>query len=201
MAATKWTTANLAKAVVRAMSEGSFVTVVSGDHGPASFMNQLMHAIQQGISGHQHTETSADTDSLNTGDARQLTSAELTATLAALVQGTPGFVVGAEGGDIINVSCQLKDCNGVNLAAAHVVQAWLSDTAGAAVTADPPSGAVAIGAAGTVIAEHTAKTHLVVATNAAGLFDLNIAEAGVDTWYLNVEYAGKVFSSAAITFA
>lgn len=118
-----------------------------------------------------------------------------------LTQGTPTITVGSESGDVINVAVQLKDAAGENVASAHVVRAWLSDSAGGEVTSTAPSGSVAIGTNGVVIAEHTAKTHLVVAGNASGQFDINITEAGARTWYLNLEYQGKLFSSAAITFA
>jgi hypothetical protein len=123
-----------------------------------------------------------------------LTAADLAAALAALIQGTPTFTVGAEAVDVINIAVQLKDSNGVALAAKHVVRAWLSDTAGAALSGTPPSGTVVIGTNGVIVASLTAKTHLVIITDASGRFDLNITEAGVKSFFLNVEYQGKHFS-------
>lgn len=130
-----------------------------------------------------------------------VTAAKLAAALVALIQGTPAFTVGAEATDVINVSCQLKDANAVAIAAAHVLRVWLSDAAGGALCAAAPSGTVVIGTNGVIVDSHVAKTHLVVATSAAGLFDLNITEVGAKTLYVNVEYQGKVFTSGAVTFA
>ena len=144
---------------------------------------------------YKNTGTKASPTWTEIGDSALATA------IQALVQGTPTFTVGVEGGNKINVAVQLKDAAGSALAAKHVVRAWLSDTAGAAVTNTAPSGAVAIGTKGVVIASKTAKTHLAIASAVDGIFDLDITEAGVATWYLNIEYAGKLFSSGAITFA
>lgn len=125
---------------------------------------------------------------------------ELTNALAALIQGTPDFTVGAEAANVISVTVQLKDCDATNLGAAHVVQAWLSNAAGGAVTGTAPSGAVSA-TTGTIIREWTSKTHMALASDSSGVIVLSIEEAGAATWYLNVEYQGKLFSSGAITFA
>lgn len=112
------------------------------------------------------------------------------------------FTVGAEtGGDTIAVTVQVVDANGDDLAAAYSFRAWLSDTALAAVTADPPSGGTSA-TTGTILVEYTANVDMEVVTNASGVFVLASVEAGVDTWFLNVRLPnGLVVSSAAITFA
>lgn len=114
--------------------------------------------------------------------------------LGAAVPGTPSFTVGEEASDVINVAVQLKDAKGANVAAKTVVRAWLSDTSGAALSASAPSGTVVIGTNGVIIASLTAKTHLIIITNATGQFDLNITEAGAKSYHLNIEVDGKHFS-------
>lgn len=128
------------------------------------------------------------------------TAAKLADALAALIQGSPSFTVGAEAADVITVTVQLKDADATNLAAATLCQVWLSDTAGAAVTGTAPSGAVTV-TTGTLKSSITAKTDLWVASNASGAIVITIEEAGARTWYLNLEFQGKVSSSGAITFA
>lgn len=129
-----------------------------------------------------------------------VTPQKLSAPLAAAIQGTPAFTIGVETANIIRVTVQLKDSNGVNLAVPCVCRAWLSDAAGGAVTAVAPSVGTVIGTVGIVIDSIAANKHLIVASNASGVFDLDVKEAAAKTWYLNIEYAGKLFSSGAITF-
>ena len=112
------------------------------------------------------------------------------------------FTVGGEVSDVINVALQVVDSGGIALAQQLSFLAWLSDTAGAAVTASAPSVGTAIGTDGVIIVEHTAETLMELLTDADGVLDLDIEEAGVDTWYLNVRLpGGSIVSSGAITFA
>jgi hypothetical protein len=120
--------------------------------------------------------------------------------LSGLSPSTPTITVGAEVGTTINVAVQLKDAAGVNVAGKTVCRVWLSDTAGAAVTSTAPDGAVAIGTNGVLIHSHTAKTHLVVCSSATGAFDLNFTHSGSKTYFLNLEYQGRLYSSSAVTF-
>jgi hypothetical protein len=126
---------------------------------------------------------------------------KLDGTAGALLQGAPTFTIGAEAADVIAVAIQLKDAKGQALPAAHVAQAWLSDAAGGAATATSPSGAVAAGANGLVVRELSPKVHLVLATNGAGQVDLSITHTGARTWYLNLEWGGRLYSSGPISFA
>ena len=62
------------------------------------------------------------------------------------------FVIGAEGGDAINVGIQLKDADGVDLAVRGMVKAYLSDdAAGDSLAAAAPSGGCAIGTDGVLV--------------------------------------------------
>lgn len=112
------------------------------------------------------------------------------------------FTVGVEATNVINVALQVVDAEGVDLDQQLSFLAWLSDTAGAALTATAPSGGTAVGTNGTIIVEHTAETLLELLTDANGAIDLDITEVGIDTWYLNVRLpGGAIVSSGAITFA
>jgi len=120
----------------------------------------------------------------------------------ALLMGAPAFTVGVEsGGNVINVAVQLKDSQGVNLAYSAVVQVWLSDTAGAALSGTPPSSTVVIGTNGVLVASYTAKTHLLIRSNTSGQFDLNITEAGAKSFYINVDTGQGAYFSQQATWA
>lgn len=113
------------------------------------------------------------------------------------------ITVGAEAGNVINVSIQLKaDKNRINLAARRVLDIYLADAAtGAAIIATAPSSGIAIGTSGAVLASVVANKYLKVVSTAAGLIDFNITEAGAKTLYLVVVMPnGRQVVSGAITF-
>ncbi len=111
------------------------------------------------------------------------------------------IVVGVEVPNVINVTLQAVDGQGVALAQQLSFLAWLSDTAGAAATAAAPSVGTSIGTNGVIIIEHTAEILFELLTDADGALDLDIEEAAADTWFLNVRLpGGAIVSSAAITF-
>lgn len=112
------------------------------------------------------------------------------------------FTVGVEGGDVINVALQVVDAEGADLAAAKSFLAWLSDTAGAEPTTTAPSAGTIIGTDGFIVYEPLADIVLELLTDSDGVLDLDIEEAGVDTWFLNVRLPdGSIVTSATITFA
>lgn len=112
------------------------------------------------------------------------------------------FTVGTEALDVINVAGQVVDANGDDVAQAYMLQMWLSDAPGGAVAAAAPSGGIAIGTDGTIVSESIADQEFLLATEADGDFDIDITEAGADTWYLNARMPdGSIVSSDAITFA
>lgn len=115
--------------------------------------------------------------------------------------GTPTFVVGAEAGNIIRVTVQLKDAAGENVSGVHCVHAWLSDMSKGTVSGTPPVNGSAIGTAGIIMYEFTAELHMFVLTNATGAFDLDVWHIGARTWYLCVEFGGAVYASGALTFS
>jgi hypothetical protein len=111
------------------------------------------------------------------------------------------IIVGVEVPNVINVTLQVVDAQGIALALQLAFLAWLSDTAGAAVTSSAPSVGTSIGTDGVIIVEHTAETLFELLTDDDGALDLDIEEAAADTWFLNVRLpGGAIVSSAAITF-
>lgn len=116
--------------------------------------------------------------------------------------GTPAFVIGAQAGDVINVGIQLKDSAAADLAVRGALFAYLSDDAnGDSVAGTAPDGGVAIGTDGVAIPIVAGKAFQLV-SEADGDIDLNITEAGADTWYLILVMPdGKLVASNAITFA
>lgn len=138
---------------------------------------------------------------LNAENHFSIGGVEITA-LANSVLGA-SFVIGSEtGGNTINVGIQLEDADGNALAARASVYAYLSDDAdGDSIAATAPSGGVAIGTDG-IIDEVTAGKSFFLHSEADGDIDIDIVEAGADTWYLVVVLTnGLHVVSGAITFA
>ena len=132
-------------------------------------------------------------------DDLAVTAAKLAAPLAALIQGTPTITVGAEVADVINVAVQLKDVDGTNLAAEHLCTVWLSDAPKG--TWGTPPDSLAVGTNGIIqFQPKDAVPWYMISSNATGQFDLDIGWNEEGTFYLNLEYGGKIFASAAITF-
>lgn len=135
------------------------------------------------------------------GTALSTTAAEVNA-----LDGAPldvDFTIGTEqGGNTINVGIQLNDADGNALATRASVFAYLSDDAnGDSIAATAPSGGVAVGTDGLAIPVVADKAFQLV-SEADGDIDLDIVEAGADTWYLIVVLPnGKLAASGAITFA
>jgi hypothetical protein len=114
--------------------------------------------------------------------------------------GAPTIVVGAEGGNVINVAVQLKDSAGVDLAVRGAVFAYLSDDANGDSVAGTAPDTVAIGTDGLAIPLVAGKAFQLV-SEADGDIDVDITNAGADTWYLILAMPdGKLVASDAITF-
>jgi hypothetical protein len=115
---------------------------------------------------------------------------------------TVGFVVGTEAANVINVACTVSDFTGTTMAEASSLSWYLaSDATGLVRDTTAPSVGTSIGTNGS-LTEYVAQLSGMVTTTAAGLFDLDIEEAGVATWYLVcVMPDGSLQVSSAITFA
>jgi len=109
---------------------------------------------------------------------------------------------GTQVGSAIPVTVQLKDENGKNLAQIAVVDVYLSGVAGAtAIVGTAPTGGVAAGASGAVLAAVVAGKYLRCVTDAAGKLILTLTDSGTPTFYAAaVMPDGSVVVSAAITF-
>lgn len=141
------------------------------------------------------------TDEINILDGVTSTAAELN-----LLDNQPAsitFVVGAEGSDVINVSGQVKDAAGADMATATALKFYLADdAAGLDPSTSAPAEGIAIGADGALI-ESVANLSGTLITEADGDFDIDISNATTTpTFYLVVVLPnGSLAISDAITFA
>jgi hypothetical protein len=138
---------------------------------------------------------------LNIMDGVTATAAEINASADNQVEGAT-IAVGAEAGDVINVTVQLTDAAGADIAFRGAVPFYMSDDAnGDSIAAAAASAGIAIGTDGLMI-EWTANLAGLLVSEADGDIDIDIGEAGVATWYLIVVLPnGKLVASSAITFA
>ena len=98
-----------------------------------------------------------------------------------------------------NVSIQLKDLKGTNMACVTAARVWLSATAAGAVGL-LPSGNETV-QQGVQLHTVVAKGHWIWLSTATGTIAFRINNTTTPrTYYVNVEVNGKVFSSNAILF-
>lgn len=116
---------------------------------------------------------------------------------------TSTITVGTEAGDAIDVTIQLKDAFGVNIARVCSVECWLSsDATTGAVDSDTLTAVTAT--TGSIVAEHTDDLYFKCVTNASGQLVLHIADTDdEDPNYLWVDFPAdaRVLVSGAINFA
>ncbi|MEY4760318.1 MAG: hypothetical protein RLZZ200_174 [Pseudomonadota bacterium] len=120
-----------------------------------------------------------------------------------LIFGTPTLTVSAEGdgaANAIDVTIQLKDYAGANLAAKAMVTVWVSDTAGGAPSAVAPTGGTSA-VTGVFLKEYTTDVLLDAVSDASGVVKVRLTDVGTPTFYVNVATGAIVTSSAACTFA
>lgn len=113
------------------------------------------------------------------------------------------MTIGAEtGGNTINVAIQFKNDNAIDCGERVSCFAYLSDDAnGDSVAATAPSGGVAVNTDGVVVPVVAGKAFHFI-SEADGDLDIDIVEAGADTWYLVLVMPdGGLLVSDAITFA
>jgi hypothetical protein len=114
--------------------------------------------------------------------------------------GLPLLTAGAEAADAIQVTIQVRDFAGNNLAERREITVILTDTQYGAETATAPDTGVTIDT-GTVRKELTAGKQWRLLTDASGVAQLTISHAaGAATWYVEAALNGRVGSVAA-TFA
>ena len=113
------------------------------------------------------------------------------------------MTVGTEAANVINVAVQLIDWDNSNpLDERAQVGFYMSDdAAGDSIAASAASVGIAIGTDGLMI-EWTANLAGMLVSEIDGDIDIDIEEAGVDTWYLILVMPdGRLVASDAITFA
>ncbi|MEX2450917.1 MAG: hypothetical protein WD407_08695 [Rhodospirillales bacterium] len=114
----------------------------------------------------------------------------------------PAVVVGEQESTAINVTIQLKDAAGNDLAVRGSVYAYLSDDdAGDSITGTAPDGGAAIGTDGVLIPAVADKAFRLV-SESDGDIDVTFTESSTGTWYLILVMPdGTLVASDAITFA
>lgn len=138
------------------------------------------------------------------GSAGPLSELNLGVALAAL-RPTASIAVGSESSNTITVTITLKDANGVTLDPGEIrsfydLEIWLSDAVDGWETGTVPSGGLSV-STGTQEVVLTAGKRLRVASDANGVIGIDVAETGVNTWYLAVVINDQtVVYSPAITF-
>jgi hypothetical protein len=128
-----------------------------------------------------------------------VTAAKLSSVLQDLLP-TCTIQVGGEVSDNIDVTVQLQDANGNNLAQECVVRLWVGDSAGGGECATAPSGGLSV-PTGTLLNTLTADKHLNVISDANGTIVLRLADTGTPTYYVMAEFDGRITASSAVTFS
>jgi hypothetical protein len=124
--------------------------------------------------------------------------------LAALAQPpdapTVDFTVGAEAGNAIVVSGQIKKY-AVNADQRMLITCWLSSDANGDTLATDP-GTLVAGTNGTILVEITSNLVFLMVTEANGSFDVNIGHVSTSGFYLNVALpGGRVVTAPIAQFA
>jgi len=107
--------------------------------------------------------------------------------------------VGVEASNHIDVSIQVLDAQGNDLADYRVLEVWLSDTDDGWETATAPDGGISV-ETGTAFDVVTAGKRIRVKTDNAGLAVVRVSETGTPTWYMGIRIQDKAFYSDEITF-
>ena len=128
-----------------------------------------------------------------------VSAAKLSATLQDQIP-TCTIQVGNEASDAIDVTVQLKDAAGNNLAEKNLARLWVGDSAKGGACATAPSGGLSV-QTGTLLNTMTADKHLNVISDGNGAIVLRITDTGTPTYYLMAEFDGKIVASPAITFS
>ncbi len=110
------------------------------------------------------------------------------------------IAVGTESGNNIDVTLQMKDAAGDDLAERRFARVWLSDTAPGGVSGSIPNGGFSV-LTGTKADDYGPGVHMLAMSDANGVLVLRITPSGAATWYLVAEIGGRVFVSSALTYS
>lgn len=120
--------------------------------------------------------------------------------VTALAGPVVDFTIGAEAGNVIRVTVQIKTLGGVDIAQRAGMRIWAADSAWAGASGDPPSGGIAAGTKGFIALTAAGGTFMLCVTDENGTLELDFTESGADTWYLHAVCDGRPYVSGAITF-
>lgn len=117
----------------------------------------------------------------------------------ALITAAPG----AAGSNISNVTIQMQDNDGNNVAQSDVIDVWLSDAAsGQGLTGTTASGGIAAAAGGgAILSVGTTSKSLQAQPNTSGAFVLAITDTAKTGFYVAAAIAGRPFVSAQMVSA
>lgn len=110
----------------------------------------------------------------------------------------PSFAIGTENANIIRVGVQLKDVAGAPLDHQAVVRVFTSTLIPGAASAVNTS--AAISTQGTILQTEVTRAFWTILTNDGGYFDLLLGHTVAATFYLNIIWLDRLYTSPAITF-
>jgi len=137
-----------------------------------------------------------------TPDDGSVTAAKLDDALAAILPGSVIFSISpmSPGAYLCNVSIQLKDAKGNNIAAPTEVRLWLSDTPGGKVASILPNNAEVV-SAGVQLYTYVSYGHWAWLSNKSGVIAFTLINTAFPrTYYINVSINGRVYTSPSIEF-
>lgn len=111
-----------------------------------------------------------------------------------------GYTIAAEVANARDITIQVKDIQGNNLAEVRALEIWLADATNGWETGTAPSGGITV-QTGVAMNVPTTNKRLRVMTNSSGVAVIRITESGTRTWYMACKVGAKPTYSGAIAFA
>ena len=129
-----------------------------------------------------------------------LTGTQAAPTASDNFLGAPSISVGTLSSGHIDVTVTVKRADGTTtVAAVHGVKWWVSDAAGGSPTGTAPSGGVSL-TTGSEIDTYSPDVEGFAVTADTGIIVFRVTQSGSASYYLNVDIAGRVYSSSVLTF-
>jgi hypothetical protein len=129
-----------------------------------------------------------------------VTGAELATALSAKIPMTATLSVAAFATDHHDVTIQLKDAAGTNMALACRISVWLSDSAKGTPVGAGTTGLTTTFTTGTIALTKLSNLDFDVISDGSGVIVCRVTDTnGTETRYVNVAVNGVVYASAAVT--
>lgn len=112
------------------------------------------------------------------------------------------ITVGSENSDTLDCDIAVQDMDGTAVASYFVITCWLSDTPYAGPTSSSPATSFQVATLGTQLDQPVSGKMIVGVTGSGGVLRVRLNHTGggaSQTWYLNAELNGVVYTSTAIT--